>query len=168
MQTKNYDTRFDRFRRRENLSVDAWAAAASLSRQALNKYRAGKSPGRSVAARLVRSASKMKKRPVRASELWDVGEGDVPTAVVHRGHAIPNTVRKRYPTPLDRLLVDEQVFPTQLARAAGMTRQTLRTLRAGGEPKSLEIIAAIVRALRVITGKPIRASQLYDLGEERQ
>jgi DNA-binding XRE family transcriptional regulator len=106
-------------------------------------------------------------RPVDARELFDVGE-DTPATIVLPRKMVAKSNRgslKRYGTNLDRILRGEQIVPSDFARQAGIVRQTLLRLRKGEDEPCLSTLAAIVRTLRGMTGKPYKARHLYDVGE---
>lgn len=116
-------------------------------------------------ARLVRSARKITGKPVRASDLYDVGD-DAPIEPVRRPRTARHASRTFYDTPLDRFLVRENIGPAVLAREASVARQAFRHIRAGSEHPRISTVRKLVATLRLLTGKPIRAAELFDLGEE--
>jgi DNA-binding phage protein len=164
--SRNYETRIDRFRARERIDLARWADLAGISRTQLGKYRSGRSQPRSTTiAVLVRAASSILGRPVRAVELYDLGEdealGPVPEA--------PRFTRrrdygKRFPTRFDSLLWRLGVSPNGLARKAGLARQQLWLIRAQSSP-GVETIRRIVVTLRRM-GFPVRADDVVDVGED--
>lgn len=166
---KTYDTRMDRFRARENISIRQWAEAAGVARTQFNKYRSGKmTPGVLIFAALVRSASRIVARPVRASELYDLGE-DEPVAPAPRecGRLQHSFVAKHYNTRLDRLIRRLGVRPAALAREGGISRQALRRLRMRSGVSVVSTVRVIVSALRRM-GHPVKASNIVDTGENPQ
>lgn len=138
-----------------------------MSHQSLTKYRAGRrSPSVQTITRFVKGTGLILGRPVDPSELFDLGDDDAVTriAATKCRDAKPSKTRKTYDTPLDRFLVDEKVAPADVARAAGITRQALARIRSGTQEPTAATLAPIVRALRRLTGVPVRASALFDLG----
>jgi hypothetical protein len=121
-------------------------------------------PGSVICAALVRSAAKIIGQPVKASELFDLGE-DEPIAPSIRTHRHPRNgrLRKRYDTRLDKLLRRLDVSLHALSRECGVSRQGLRRVR-GRFGISVSTIAAIVKALRRM-GYPVNASDVEDVGE---
>lgn len=73
-----------------------------------------------------------------------------------------------YDTPLDRYLRVHDVKPTHLAAEAGIARQALSLYRAAVQEPTRAVMARIVVGLRAITGKRVRASELWYLGEVEQ
>lgn len=72
---KAYDTRLDRFLRREGLALDALAAAAGISRQNLGALRSGRGrPREDTIARLVVALRRMLNRRISANDLFYLGE----------------------------------------------------------------------------------------------
>jgi DNA-binding Xre family transcriptional regulator len=167
---KDYPTRLDSFRRAERIDPTEWATEAGMAPQRFARYRAGVDPRVSTAATFVRAAGKVLNRPVRVSELYDVGEdqavttADVVVRPARERHA--NDVRQTYDTPLDRLLVELDIRPAELAREADTARSSVQKMRAGREEPRMSTLAKIVSAIRRISGHPIRAKDLYDVGEE--
>ena len=70
-----------------------------------------------------------------------------------------------FDTRFDRFLHDNWVSPNRLAVAAGVTRPALHIYRAELRECRRYTIARLVLALRDITGKDVRASDLFYLGE---
>jgi len=158
-----YNTRFDRFRSRERLDLSRWQKEAAIGRGQLLRYRTGAAEPRSdVLARLVRAAARLLNRPVRASELYDLGE-DEPLGTPARTEG-ESALRKAYPTRFDQLLRRHGVADAQLVTVSRMSRQNIRKLRAGLETPRVRTIAGLVRALRRMR-LDVRASDLFDVGE---
>jgi DNA-binding Xre family transcriptional regulator len=161
---QNYDTRFDRFRAREKLDPQVWAQAAGMSRSQLNNYRIDhQSPRVTTLARLVRAASRLVRRPVRASELADLGEEEP----LGSGTALAGTARrtgKSCGTRLDELLRKYRIRPLALAEEAGLTRQLLLRHRENPSMMRASTLEKIVRALRR-NGIDVRAADVADVGE---
>jgi predicted transcriptional regulator len=167
MKPRAYNTRLERFRRAQGLSPSVWARAAGLSRQSFEDVRAGSDPYLRTIRAIVRAARVLVDRPVEARELFDVGE-DMPARVVLPRKVAAKNLRaslKRYRTNLDRILRGEQILPSDFVRHVGIVRQTLLRLRAGEDEPCLSTLAALVRTLRGMTGKPYKARHLYDVGE---
>jgi len=166
----DYATRTDEFRRQENLKVEEWAEASEMSRTALQRCRAGRDYRVSTLAKLVRGARKLTGRPVTASEVADVGDDEpLPEKRKYTGEryrvATTSKVRKRYDTPLDRMLINEGIRPVDFAREAGMSRQNLRQLRSATEEPKTSSVAKVVRTARRLTANPYRAADFWDVGE---
>jgi transcriptional regulator with XRE-family HTH domain len=74
-QRTTYDTRFDRFLRAEDVDLDALAEAIRITRQNLNRIRAGRAkPRQETIARIVLALRRLLGRPVAASDLFYLGE----------------------------------------------------------------------------------------------
>src|SRR5690242_9613794 len=101
---RDYATRMDRFRAAEQIPILTWAQEAGMRRSQINRYRAGREPRTDVVARLVRAATRIVGRPVRASDLFDVGE-DTPIAARDPSESIAlprnETMRKQYSSRID-------------------------------------------------------------------
>ena len=69
-------------------------------------------------------------------------------------------------TPLERFLTLRKIKTGRLARECGYTRQHINRLRKGTMEPTRLCIASIVAACRRLTGQPIRAGDLFHLGEE--
>lgn len=161
-----YETRIDRFRVAAGIDLIAWRDALKMAGSSLAKIRGGRDIRVDTLARLVRTARALTGKNVRATDLYNVGEDDAPPKEIpHRRHYAAPFFRKVYDTPLDRLLMDEGLKPALVARKAGITRHALRHLRAAEEVPRVSTVAAIVGALRALTGKPVRAADLWDVGE---
>ena len=57
------------------------------------------------------------------------------------------------------------ITPLPLASESGVSRQALLRIRLGLEEPRVGTVAAIVRACRRLSGKAVRAADLFDLGE---
>ena len=166
--TATQGTRLERFRVHHRIRPLVWSSAAGITRQSFDRVRQGNDTHLSTIRAIVRAASQLVGRPVRASELFEIGD-DTPSSealitrqVVRDAH---RKMLKRYSTRLDRILRGENIMPNDFARRVGIDRHSLRRYRADeGEP-SLLTLAGIVRVLRLMTGKPYVASHLYDVGE---
>ena len=69
-------------------------------------------------------------------------------------------------TRLEAFLKSRGIKPAHLARQSGYSRQHLLRIRMGRMEPTRPCIAAIVNALRRMSGESIRAGDLFDLGEE--
>ena len=69
------------------------------------------------------------------------------------------------PSRLERYLKLKGIKPAHLARESGFSRQHLLRVRMGRMEPTRRCIAAIVSACRKLTGEPVRANDLFDLGE---
>lgn len=162
----DYDTRIDRFRRREGLTVESWAAAAAMERNTLYRLRTGKhEPRASTLAQLVRAASELLQRNVKASEICDLGEDvPVPAARISLSARTQTRVRRQH-TRFDGFLAAHDIAPNRLAGVTGLSRQTLLKLRCGLIDPSVRTIAALVRTLREF-GYRVMASDIIDVGDD--
>ena len=70
-------------------------------------------------------------------------------------------------TRLERFLKQKGIKPAHLARESGYSRQHLLRIRMGRMEPTRRCIAAIVAACRRLTRDPVRADDLFDLGDER-
>lgn len=70
-------------------------------------------------------------------------------------------------TRLERYLRLKGIKPAHLARESGYSRQHLLRIRMGRMEPTRRCIAAIVSACRRLSREPVRADDLFDLGEER-
>jgi len=71
------------------------------------------------------------------------------------------------PTRLEAYLQKKRIKPAHLARMSGYSRQHLLRIRKGRMEPTRRCIAAIVAAVRRLTGEPVRADDLFDLGDDR-
>jgi predicted transcriptional regulator len=166
-QTKSYDTRIDRFRRRYNISPSLWAAEAGISRSLIARYRAAtEEPYVETVAKLVLAARRITGQCVRAADLFDLGEDEPvnPEPTLRRRPA-RGGVREFYNTRFDSCLIREGVLPAHLARESGISRPTVLKKRTGEESFRVSVLATLVRALRRM-GRNVRASDLANLGED--
>ena len=72
-----------------------------------------------------------------------------------------------YDTRFDRFLDANNVDLDELAETIGTTRQNLGRPRAGTRSPGQETIVKLVLALRRLLNRPVAASDLFYLGEER-
>jgi hypothetical protein len=158
-------TRIEAFRLRNSLELDRWLSEADVSPSAFNRFRLGGDMNVDTLARLVRAASKVLDRTVKASELADVGEDEAPSRQMDIARVRPAPHRATYETASDRALLRLGVPLTLLAKEARVTRPTLRKLRQGHGTLRVHTLAAIVRALRRLTGQTIMAGDICDVGE---
>ena len=165
-ETKPYETRLDRFRVHEGIDIQEWADEAGMRRTQLNKYRSAyDEPGAAVVAVLVRSASRLLRRPVRVSELFDVGEEE-PLGKRARGRPLRRSdpCRKIYDSRFDKLLRRLRLPPVAFARASGLPPETLLRIRAGRATPMISTVRQVVVTLRQM-GYDVRAFEIIDLGE---
>ena len=138
-----------------------------MKRAQLNKYRAGTEPRTEVVARLVRAASRLLGRPVRAAELFDFGED---TRVEERpdgASSLPrnDVVRKQYASRLDALIRLLDIPPNAFAQGMGMSRRQLVRLRRNESLASVGTVRQMVVVLRR-SGYDVSASDIADVGED--
>jgi hypothetical protein len=76
-----------------------------------------------------------------------------------------STSRMAPVTRLEAYLRGHRIKPAHLAQWSGYTRQHILRLRQGTQEPTRRCIAGIVWALRSMTGDPVRAGELFDLGE---
>lgn len=157
----------ERFRVANGLVSAKWARKSALYRKTFNNALKGRDVYVDTIRAIVRAASDLLQRPVRANEVFDVGEDTPPEMTIPRRVIAESKRRslKRFPSRLDRILRGEGIAPSDFAYHAGLTRQGLLRFRVGAEEPSLSTLASIVRALRQMTGKAYRATHLYDVGE---
>lgn len=67
---------------------------------------------------------------------------------------------------LEHFLKSARIKPAHLARESGYSRQHLLRIRTGRMEPTRRCIAAIVSACRRMTGDPVMANDLFELGEE--
>jgi len=70
-------------------------------------------------------------------------------------------------TRLERFLKSRGIRPAHLARESGYSRQHLLRIRMGRMEPTRKCIAAIAAACRRLSNENVRASDLFDLGEEQ-
>ncbi len=68
-------------------------------------------------------------------------------------------------TRLQAFMEASNIRPLQLAAESGVCRQALRLLRRGEQEPHVSTVAAIVRACRRLSGRAVRAADLFDLGD---
>jgi hypothetical protein len=73
--------------------------------------------------------------------------------------------RKYFDTKLDRWLVAHKVKPARLALTSGYSRQHLLRIRKGEMEPTRKCIKAIVIACRRLSHEPVKATDLFDLGD---
>jgi len=164
---RDYDTRIDRFRAKEGISILKWATEAGMKRSQFNKYRTGAEARTDLVARLVRAATRILGRPVRASELFDLGE-EIPVA--ERAASAPSflrndLMRKDYPSRIDALLRLLGIPPNAFARQIGMSRRQLTRLRRDESFPFVGTVRHMVEVLRC-SGYDVTASDIADVGED--
>ena len=162
---KEYDTRLDRFRVREGIGIKEWAAEAGLRRTTLNRYRSGdEEPTSDYLANLVRSASRILQRSVRASELYDLGETE-PLGRKVLEYRSSRGSRRLFESRLDILLRRVGLPPSALARNANMSEHTLLRIRSARSKPMVSSIRDLVLTLRRM-GYDVKASDIVDVGEK--
>jgi hypothetical protein len=161
---KNYDTRMDRCRVSYGIDLSRWSAESGIDRKVLRRYRAGlDEPTERNLVKLVRAARRITGQQVLANEFFDLGEDEPLRPRRERQYKSPG--RKAYNTRIDQCLLREDVLPIDLARAAGLSRQTVFKKRSGAEAFSIGILAKLVRGMRRL-GRDVRAADLVDVGED--
>jgi predicted transcriptional regulator len=73
--------------------------------------------------------------------------------------------RTYYDTYLDRWMAANGVKPAHLARESGYCRQHVLRLRRGDMEPTRRCIKAITAACLRLSAKPVKASDLFDLGD---
>lgn len=76
------------------------------------------------------------------------------------------TQTRVFDTRIDRRRAGLGLTPGEWAAAADMPRGQLLRYRSGQAEPRARALARLVRAARDVTGKPVRASDFYDLGED--
>ena len=71
-------------------------------------------------------------------------------------------------TRLEVFLKTHGIKPAHLARESGYSRQHLLRIRMGRMEPTRRCIAAIVAACRRMSGEPVLASDLFELGEDER
>src|SRR5687768_12435596 len=103
---RNYDTRMDRCRVVYGISLLQWSIEARIDRKVITRYRAGlDEPTERNLAKLVRAARAITGKPIRASELFELGEDEPLGPRWERQYSSPG--RKTYDTRFDRCLLRE-------------------------------------------------------------
>jgi hypothetical protein len=74
--------------------------------------------------------------------------------------------RRVFNTRLDQWLVAHKVKPARLAYMSDYSRQHLLRIRKGEMEPTRKCIAAIVVAARKLSREAVKASELFDLGED--
>ena len=69
-------------------------------------------------------------------------------------------------TRLDRFMKIRKVSPQKLAAVSGVTRQQIARIRKGARFR-IDVMRRIVQGIRYLLREDVRASQLFDLGDER-
>lgn len=72
----------------------------------------------------------------------------------------------RRPTLLHRFLILRNIKTGTLAQESGYCRQHINRLRQGTAEPTRIAISAIVEACRRLTGEPLRAADLFHLGDD--
>jgi hypothetical protein len=67
-------------------------------------------------------------------------------------------------TRFEAYLREHQVKPAHLAKRSGYSRQHLLRLRLGRQEPTRRCMLALARALQSLTGDPVQATDLFDLG----
>jgi predicted transcriptional regulator len=70
------------------------------------------------------------------------------------------------PTRLETYLKSRRIKPAHLARESGYSRQHLLRIRMGRMDPTRRCIVAIVAAVRRLSREPVRATDLFDLGDD--
>ena len=71
-------------------------------------------------------------------------------------------------TRLEQFIKSRGIKPAHLARESGYSRQHLLRIRMGRMEPTRRCIAAIVAACRRLSREPVRADDLFDLGQDQQ
>lgn len=70
-----------------------------------------------------------------------------------------------YTTRLEHFIVSHDIRPTRLARESGYSRQHICRIRAGRMEPTRRCIQAITAACRRLSRMPVKAADLFELGE---
>lgn len=161
---KRYPTLFDEFLRVNSVDFKQLRSAVDMGRSQLTKYRAGEEPLAFNVAKLVRAASTLLHRDVKAREMFDVGENEPVSAVVRKPPNLKGIYKSVYDTNLDSLMRKYGLPPAWLATQLGVSRQSLLRVRSGKMSPSVFSIRTIVSGLRKM-GYPVYARDVADVGE---
>lgn len=160
----SYNTKLDSCRRHYGVKPQEWANESGIDRRVLIRYRSGELvPGVANLAKLVIALWKITGLPIRASELYDLGESE-PLGMETQNRCNSPFKGKRFATRFDRFLALRGINPTCLAAAVPTTRQTIYKKRSGAETFTIRQIERVVRTLRRL-GYDVRASYIVDVGE---
>lgn len=163
---KTYMTRIDQFRVRENLDLRDWARTAGIHRTQLNRYRSDVAAASvSSLVKLVRAASQLLGRHVKASEIMDLGDDEPVAADVERVNITDAFDSTTHPSRLDRLMHRLEVPPVHLARRANVSIPTLRKFRAEISSPTVTTLRKLVVAFRRL-GHDVSARDIVDIGED--
>lgn len=163
------ESRLERFRLAHGIERRELIARAGISRGTYHDLRKGNDTHLSTIRAVVRAAAALLGRPVKATDLFDLGSGTPSGTVTIPRKVVPLRQRgslKKFATTLDRVLRREQILHNDFAAHIGVSRQTLLRYRSGQLEPSLVTLARMVETLRGMTGRPYKAKHLYDVGEE--
>jgi transcriptional regulator with XRE-family HTH domain len=163
------ESRLERFRLAHGIERRELINRAGISRVTYHDLRKGNDTHLSTIRAVVRAASAILGRPVKATELFDLGASTPSGTITLPRKVVPLRQRgslKRFETTLDRILRREQILHSDFAAHVGVSRQTLLRYRSGQLEPSLVTLVRMVETLRGMTGKPYQAKHLYDVGEE--
>jgi DNA-binding Xre family transcriptional regulator len=171
---KAYPTRIDRFRVKEGIDVTRWYTEAGLTRSFFSRIRAGHDFSVDTLLRLLKAAREITGKRVRATDIADLGEDMPPPGnVSSRLRRRPQRQRTAYETELDRIMAAHRLSNSDVMREARLSKPTLLKMRQGRIKKNGKVVittgtlAAVVRALRALTGEPIGAADITGIEELR-
>ena len=170
---KAYPTRIDRFRVTEGIDVTRWYTDAGLTRSFFNRVRAGHDFSVDTLLRLLTAAREITGKRIRATDIADLGEDMPPPDKVPPRPRRLQRQRTAYETGLDSIMAAHDLSNIDVMQEARLSKPTVLKMRQGRIRKNGKVVittgtlAAVVRALRTLTGESIRAADVTGIEELR-
>lgn len=165
---REHASRFDRLRVAEakDVPINEWARRCGLARSAFNKQRAENADPRSTAvSRMVRAATSILGRPVKASELYGLGEEEPLGSVRLMSNGRASISARSTDSRLGRTLARIGISALDLQSISGVTKATISRIANNKVAAHCSTVRRIVVALRR-AGHDVSASDVADLGDD--
>lgn len=163
-----YPTRFDTFRAREGINVRQWELESSATPDEMLAWRKGGDIETGKLAKVVRAARRITGKPVRASDLFDLGETtSVPPSPPPEFKPVRplRFSRKSYDTRADRLFRTAGISTEYLHLKSRVSRPTIKKVR-----RALPVRASVIRKINIVLietlCRPVRAQEFCDVGDD--
>lgn len=148
------------------------ATESGVTRQALRLIRLDmEEPRLTTLAAIVRACRRLSSKDVRAADLFNLGERSraphLIQGVTERHQSLPPPVPSESGSRLAAFMAAHGLSPAKVAKASGSSKTQITRYMRGVGPR-LDTIRKICAGLGRLVGRPVRAHEVFDLGEDER